>query len=99
MRSENDGALRSRSEASDVSLTAAAAVHTVDTADAHYKRVLLLMCLKKWHAFHCKRRTQWEQQLLATHHAHYARLWTVFNVWRQRTIEAHKRKQVRSLYE
>lgn len=97
MGSESDGALWSRSEASDVSLTAA--MRAVDAADAHYQRALLLTCVKKWRASYRKRRTQWKQQLLATHHAHYARLWTAFNVWRQRTIEARKRKQVRSLYE
>lgn len=78
-------------EASDLSLTA---VRGVYVADAHRKHSLLLRCLKNWRAFHRRRRVQWKQQLLATHHAHYARLWTVFNIWRQRTNKARERKQV-----
>lgn len=94
MACESDGVLRASSEASDLPLPAVRAVYVADT---HCQRVLLLKCVKKWRVFHHKRRAQWKQQLLATHHAHYARLWPAFTLWQQRASKARKRKQVWSV--
>lgn len=72
-----------------------APVYKTALADAHYTRVLLRKSIQRWRAVNRLARVAWKPELLAKHHAQYARLWTAFSVWRQRTHNAQQRKQVR----